>query len=173
MEIGVLRGMTARRIIKKMLTYTDSPTYIGFDLFEQSPEEEGSKGGVVSLRMIKWRLSKFEGARVRLIKGDTNYTLPEYMGPKVDFIFIDGGHSTETILNDFQWSSPWLKPGGVILMDDYYPNIESIGCKTLMDSLPAPWKWELLEPPDSPRGEFIIHMVKVWKDNEAYKKENK
>jgi len=164
MEIGVLNGITARRMIMEMLTYMDKPSYIGFDLFELSPEDEGSKSGVESHWMVKWKLSKFEGAKVRLIKGDTNETLPAYKGPKVDLIFIDGGHSLETIASDFHWSSQWLKPGGVILMDDYYPEIESTGCKQLIDSLPDPWKWELLEPPDSPRGEFIIHMVKVWKN---------
>ena len=60
--------MTAKRMIRAMLSYMDKPLYIGFDLFEPSPEAEGSKKGVESLRLVRWRLSKLEGARVRLIK---------------------------------------------------------------------------------------------------------
>jgi len=167
-EIGILRALTAKRMIRAMLSYMDKPLYIGFDLFEPSPEAEGSKKGVESLRLVRWRLSKLEGARVRLIKGDTNYTLPAYNGPKADFIFIDGGHSLDTIKNDFVWSARWLKEGGIILMDDYYsdkiPCNQFIGCKTLVDSLKSPWKYEILEPADIvPRDGSKINMVKIWR----------
>ena len=56
-----------------------------------------------------------------------------------DFIFIDGGHSVETINNDFNFSLKMIKKNGFIILDDYYHNnknlIKYAGCNNLIDNL--------------------------------------
>lgn len=43
-------------------------------------------------------------------------------GRKVDFVFIDGGHSMEAAQNDYDGWSPWVRPGGALLIHDVFPN---------------------------------------------------
>ena len=47
--------------------------------------------------------------------------------PSVDFLFIDGGHNYDNVINDFNRYSKLVNPGGLIVFDDYLmferPNI--------------------------------------------------
>lgn len=40
----------------------------------------------------------------------------------IKLLFIDGSHRYEDVLLDLQLWAPWVKPGGVIIMDDTDPN---------------------------------------------------
>jgi len=42
-----------------------------------------------------------------------------YDGPKLDWIYIDGDHSYTGVINDLNASLAVVKPGGVIIGDDY------------------------------------------------------
>jgi len=162
MEIGVLRGDTAEVMIRRMAEFGGKRVYVGFDLFEEPPEYEGSKKGVRSARNVADRLDSISrNVEVMLIVGNTRHTLEQYTGPECDFIFIDGGHSLETIDNDFYWADRHLHEDGVILLDDYYFDRDDIGCKTLVHSLPDRWDWRILEPRDCFPNGLSINMVEV------------
>jgi predicted O-methyltransferase YrrM len=64
------------------------------------------------------RLSE-AGINANLIQGNTRITLPAHEG-EYDFAFIDGGHSVETIRSDWENVKRLMKPGGVVVFDDYY-----------------------------------------------------
>jgi len=171
MEIGVLRGDTAEQMIREMIAYSDTPLYIGFDLFEESDSAEFSKGGVKSREKVFNRLDKIGNAKITLVKGNTRDTLKKYHGPKADLIFIDGGHSLETVASDFRHASKLLNPGGVILMDDYYHENPDKGCRFMIDKPPKGWKSEVLKPSNTFPGTGAISIAKMIHASDAPKYE--
>ena len=72
---------------------------------------------------VKSRLAG-TGADVELVKGWTHETLPEYAHAhpdyKADLIFIDGGHSIETIQSDWDNVQSFISKDSVVIFDDYY-----------------------------------------------------
>lgn len=42
----------------------------------------------------------------------------------IDFLFIDGSHVYEDVVNDFELFSPWVKPGALIALHDVQPQWE-------------------------------------------------
>ena len=111
------------------------------------------------------------GAKVNLFKGDTNITLGKQHKklPKMDFIFIDGGHSIKTIENDWKHSRMMMHEKTVVVFDDYFknnePEVRGVGCQTLINSLDKnKYDVEFLEPEDHFEkgwGTLNIRMVKV------------
>ena len=66
-----------------------------------------------------------------LVQGNTNETLKD---ETADFVFLDGGHSYATILNDFEA----VRKSPVILLDDYYAgpiDTDGFGCNRIIDGL--------------------------------------
>jgi hypothetical protein len=54
---------------------------------------------------------------------------------KIDFAFVDGGHTFDYVLVDFFLIDKLLKPGGVIVLDDLsYPSIRSV-CRYVLSNL--------------------------------------
>ncbi len=57
---------------------------------------------------------------IKLIAGDTNKVLKEIDLQKIDFVFLDGGHSYKTVTNDLSILYENMKnQKKVILCDDY------------------------------------------------------
>ena len=59
--------------------------------------------------------------RVDKRKGDTGVILPELLkeGFSFDFCYIDASHAAEDVLRDAVLAWPLIKPGGLIVFDDY------------------------------------------------------
>jgi hypothetical protein len=142
-EIGVWRG---DRSVQFLQLGTRLEQYVGFDLFDDL-----SSALVISESMGRCTATQFQEVEARinqarrgdrpaveLVKGRTDQTLPVFAnahGPEFDFIYIDGGHSIETIQNDWTYSEKLLAPDGLAIFDDYYPNDKSRGAKHLIDEL--------------------------------------
>src|ERR1035437_3667462 len=96
-EIGTHRGARAR------LLKAYCKRYYGFDLWESGSEEidrrESNGKGRSSQAQAAEALA---GADFELIAGNTRETLTAFCarGINADFVFIDGGHSVETIGSD-------------------------------------------------------------------------
>ena len=114
-------------------------SYYGFDLFENLSSEimdkELSKQPP-PMEAVRDELIK-TGAQVRLYKGDTRKILPEVVSslPKMDFIFIDGGHSLETVQNDWNWASRLMDGKTAVVFDDYWPQRTDAGAKPIVDAI--------------------------------------
>lgn len=143
-EVGVAQGEGAVRMAMINLRRGKKVKYIGFDLFESIKQADfarelngknvGSKD-LISQRLdrVKMDYPQFEW---ELVKGDTRETLPAYKFDEVDFAFIDGGHSIETIASDFKALRDVAK---LIVLDDYYESgvdTSKFGCNSLIDSIP-------------------------------------
>ena len=77
------------------------------------------KENLNSLESVSRLLDKYKGS-VELIKGDTNTELRKIDLSKIDFAFVDGGHSYKTTLNDLNILYKNLKnKKKILLCDDY------------------------------------------------------
>lgn len=147
-EIGVWKG---DRAVEFLTRGTRLAEYVGFDLFEDITAELFVREGMgrcftQTMHDVRGRLLGIRRREtdVRLIKGNTTQTLPDFVASckhRYDFIFIDGGHSLDTIDNDWKYASLLLAPDGVCVFDDYYLEDDSMGCKHLVDNLDTS-KWE-------------------------------
>lgn len=77
-------------------------------------------------------MSKFE-ENVELHRGFSENTLPILDLSKVDFCFLDGGHSYETVKNDLTILTNKMKKNSIIICDDY--DQVSYGVKRAVDEL--------------------------------------
>jgi predicted O-methyltransferase YrrM len=145
LEVGVFCGVTSRNICELLNNIHDGDfSYTGFDLFgekidqklnESEPEYIKTqkfsnpfkhiyynlllKENLNSIQSIKKFLKKFK-KKINLVKGDTNITLKETDLNKIDFAFIDGGHSYETTYNDLSILYSSMKnKSKTIICDDY------------------------------------------------------
>ncbi|MEM2130931.1 MAG: class I SAM-dependent methyltransferase [Candidatus Woesearchaeota archaeon] len=140
MEIGIYDGENSLKILEIAKKYNNAReiNYYGFDLFESMDkntyEKEVSKNPL-SQKNIYEKLKK-TNSNIFLFKGNTLKTLPENYKklPKMDLIIIDGGHSLETINNDWNYSKKLMHKNTKVLFDDYWNRLNS-GCKPLIDSL--------------------------------------
>jgi predicted O-methyltransferase YrrM len=142
-EIGTWTGKRASEWMAVSNCY-----YTGFDLFEEGTTEQDKAELNVKTRAemseVAKRLDTTGLYKYTLVRGDTKETLPKMritsapsetfdMHP-FDFCFIDGGHSVETIKNDFEWAYENISEGGTIILDDFYkPEEDGFGCNFLED----------------------------------------
>jgi hypothetical protein len=144
-EIGVFCGVTSRNICELLNVINDGDfSYTGFDLFGEKVEKKLNeeqpeyikdqkfsnplkniyynfllRENLNSVQSINKFLKKFTN-NVNLVKGDTNKTLKKIDLSKVDFAFIDGGHSYQTTYNDLATLYSFMKDKSkTILCDDY------------------------------------------------------
>ena len=140
LEIGTWNGDNAVRMISAAkAVWGNDVSYIGYDLFEDATSETDAKEfNVKPHSNYQDVLDKLldTGAQISLVQGDTNQTLTEVIA---DFVFIDGGHSVETIGADYLK----VRKSPVIVFDDYYtpdengemPDISRLGCNKIVESL--------------------------------------
>ena len=145
LEVGVFFGVTSRNICELLNSIHDGDfSYVGFDLFgekigqelnEVEPEYIKSqkfsnpfkhiyynfllKENLNTIESIEKFLKKFK-KNINLVKGDTNKTLKKTNLKKIDFAFIDGGHSYETTYSDLSILYSSMKnKSKTIICDDY------------------------------------------------------
>jgi len=145
LEVGVFCGVTSRNICELLNNIHQGEfSYTGFDLFgekvnqtlnEIEPEYIKNqkfsnpfkhiyynlllKENLNSTESIQKFLKKFK-KNINLVRGDTNKTLKLANLSKIDFAFIDGGHSYETTYNDLNVLYSSMKNRSkTIVCDDY------------------------------------------------------
>lgn len=126
LEIGVFTGVTAKNIcilLKKL--HGNDYSYIGIDLFEEIDREQVSDERAPKiLKATSYSIEstyKFlEGYNVTLYKGKSSEVLKDIPQlNSVDFIFLDGGHSYDTVYSDLRAIIEHAKKDSTILCDDY------------------------------------------------------
>ena len=157
-EVGVNMGNSAEFMCREALRYRKEVNYIGYDLFEDATQEsnasENNGKPATSEEFVRKRLSKIKGLTFDLVRGNTKTTL-HGTDTWADFVFIDGGHSVETIRGDYEA----VKGSPLIVFDDYYTSgadTSKIGCNQIVEGLPH----EIL-PQEDAAGSFLIKMAVV------------
>ena len=169
LEIGTHVGLTARIMIEAAMVHKDDVFYYGFDMFdfmtEEMAVEEHHGKKLPTLNDAAKRLSPFPH---KLKMGNTQKTLPKFKPDRpIDFVFIDGGHSVETIQSDWENVERLMHDNTVVIFDDYYDDTEKVGCKPVVDSLGDEYvveklyTWERTEEEKRDEGVFDTAVVKV------------
>lgn len=141
LEIGVWKGNTAALILHS--SKNKNIIYHGIDVFEGTTGEliENEVSLVAdSKNTIEKKLKKIS-KNVSLHKGYSTDVFPSLQNQSVTFdcIWIDGGHSYETVKFDFDNYSKLLSKGGIIFIDDYtsdshLPDVKSFVDKELLNN---------------------------------------
>ena len=145
LEIGVFCGVTARNTCDYLFQlHGKNFSYTGIDFFGTHSKSKNDeiepkflknqkfsnpfkniyynyiiKENLNSLESVKNLLKKYE-KNINLIAGDTNTALNKINLKNLDFAFIDGGHSYQTVMNDLTNLYQNLKgKNKVLLCDDY------------------------------------------------------
>ena len=140
MEIGIFHGVTARNVCELLyLIHGKNFTFTGIDLFlneseimndEFVPSNKFSNPlktiyfkhllGInpYSMSAVLKLLEKFKD-NINIIKGDSNKVLKKINLDKIDYVFLDGGHKYETVINDLEQLTKVIYNNGTILCDDY------------------------------------------------------
>ena len=139
LEIGVFHGVTARNVCELLYKiHGNDFKYVGLDLFEKSDQNKFevipssnfknpfkkfyhqyiTRQDPYSIEAVSNLLKKFKN-QVHLIKGNSNHVLKKMDMSKIDFVFLDGGHQYNTVVNDLNSCMDVLKFNGSILCDDY------------------------------------------------------
>jgi predicted O-methyltransferase YrrM len=156
-EIGVHKGITASQMCEYvLLTTNNNLTYTGYDAFDLVSQEqqiiEVNGKGPANLnaahrhigKMVKRYLDRFT---YELKIGWTTDTLTSPV--LFDFIYIDGGHSYESVSHD--WSM--VKKSKMIVFDDYgMPGVN----KLMREIENSGTKIEYIENTDASRAVAII-----------------
>ena len=153
LEIGVFCGVTSRNICELLKTNFGSDfRYYGLDLFgstktssvdEIEPKFLENQKFSNPLKTIYYNFIKKENLNskisvqnflkkfsqnIELIKGDTRVTLEKVPLSEIDFVFLDGGHSYDTVLSDLQKLYDNMEDNSKIVCDDFagITKIESV-----------------------------------------------
>ncbi len=153
LEIGVFCGVTSRNICELLTTNFGSDfRYYGLDLFGSSktssvdeiePKFLENQKFSNPLKTIYYNFIKKENLNskisvqnflkkfsqnIELIEGDTRVTLEKIPLSEIDFVFLDGGHSYDTVLSDLQKLYDNMKNNSRIVCDDFagITKIESV-----------------------------------------------
>ena len=86
-------------------------------------------------------LEKFKD-NINIIKGDSNKVLKKINLDKIDYVFLDGGHKYETVINDLEQLTKVIYNNGTILCDDYNLSYAP-GVKDAIDTFVATKKFNL------------------------------
>ena len=145
LEIGVFCGVTARNTCDLLEKINGKDfSYIGVDLFGSDQNEKKDeieptflkdqkfsnplkniyynyilRENLNSIKSVSKLLKKYSN-NIKLIAGDTNKVLKEINLQKIDFVFLDGGHSYQTVTSDLSILYESMRgKNKVVLCDDY------------------------------------------------------
>ena len=145
LEIGVFCGVTARNTCDLLEKINGKDfSYIGVDLFGSDQSEIKDeieptflkdqkfsnplkniyynyilRENLNSIKSVSKLLKKYSN-NIKLIAGDTNKVLKEINLQKIDFVFLDGGHSYQTVTSDLSILYESMRgKNKVVLCDDY------------------------------------------------------
>ena len=156
LEVGVFQGVTSRNVCEKLYEINqENFSFYGIDIFEDNDVKIDNremttkhnkisnpfkhimfniilKKNLFSIDSIYNFLNKFKN-NVYLYKGFSNTELPKVDMSSIDMIFLDGGHSYETVKDDLSLILKGIKKKKIIICDDY--DQVDYGVKKAVDEL--------------------------------------
>ena len=156
LEVGVLEGVTSRNVCELLYEmHNNKFTFTGIDLFGEDINTNNKKEFTPisykisnpfkwiyfkiflrmnpnSLECVKFLLRKFNYS-VSLYKGYSKDILNKINFDKIDFVFLDGGHSYRTVKEDLVILISKLKKNSIIICDDY--NVTEYGVRKAVDEI--------------------------------------
>jgi len=120
LEIGTYTGHSLSTILQSKY----KSKFMGIDTFNSWADGKNMNLEKITNDNIK-KFNKYN-YQVNMYKGnskhkDTFNKVKEYFPDGIDLLFIDGDHSYQGILNDFELYFPLVNKNGYIVFDDYLP----------------------------------------------------
>ena len=181
-EVGTWNGGRAIEMALAGFEHSDLFVYHGYDLFEEATNEsddvEMNSKAHNSLKAVNNRLLEFQSKMKErdkdfqffLTKGDTNETLKGFDTKDIDMVYIDGGHSFDTCLSDYNN----LKDVSIVVFDDYFtedkegliaPEEHQGTNQVINDHIADDWRTIVLPSNDKVLGGGLTHLaVTIHKD---------
>ena len=136
----------------EVLTICEIGTYKGGSLFCLT-QAAASNATIISIdidypfeRRMAFRKFAKNNQRIITTKGDTRdpntyeKTRRILKGRKIDFLFIDGDHSFNGVVNDYVRYAPLVKKGGIIAFHDIHPvSAQMENSKAYVGDVPIFW----------------------------------
>ena len=165
LEVGVYQGVTARNVCEVLKEINQNEfKYIGIDLFSTSnllfDKKEKTlkqqkisnpfknfyfnflrKENLNSKKAVSRLLKKFNN-NISLYEGYSDKILNSIDISYIDMVFLDGGHSYETVKKDLKILITKLKKNKIIICDDY--DQKNYGVKRAVDELRLEYKIEMV-----------------------------
>lgn len=154
LEIGTRNGTLAKKMLATCQEVEVNPSYVGIDLFSELMDENIYDSEISqwpnSSESVYLDLTKsFPDCRIELLQGFSNKALEKLVGQEFDLIIIDGGHSFETVLSDWNYAQKLIKSTGSIVFDDYTNEKGltkgNIGVKKVIDSYIDTKTWQIVK----------------------------
>ena len=92
-----------------------------------------------SKECVEYLLKKFKKS-INLYKGYSKNVLSQINLKNIDFVFLDGGHSYETVKEDLNILTSNLQRKSIIICDDY--NISHYGVKKAVDEIKGNYEFK-------------------------------
>ena len=181
-EIGTWNGARAIEMAATAFKHVDHVHYLGFDLFEtasgQTDQIELNVKPHYALNTVTELLEEFAKKiapigkifTFSLVRGNTNQTMIGHNYDEFDLAFIDGGHSYETVKNDYSF----LTDVPVVVFDDYYSPAsertlteEQLGIIKVFHSAVPKRKYVMSSTDRTAHGTFV-HLAVVLADHEPF-----
>ena len=161
LEIGVFTGVNAKNICEYLYSiHKNDFKYFGLDLFEDYDDRNDNEIAPTSIRGYKQKFSnplkhiyynifkneqlnsissvnnflKRFKSNISLVKGDTKDTLKNIDLSNFDMVYVDGGHSYNTVYYEINYLLDHTKNNCFILCDDYLHS-EAKGVKEAIDKI--------------------------------------
>jgi predicted O-methyltransferase YrrM len=116
-ELGVYLGDSTFWFLDNLLTHPESKIY-SVDTFEGSPEY-GISFEIVKHKFMT-RLNKHKDKKkVNVVQEYSHEALRQLSRIKADVAYIDASHIASDVITDAVLTFPLIKPGGIIIFDDY------------------------------------------------------
>lgn len=109
LEVGSYEGMSAMWAIEKILTHPTA-TITCIDIFDDERIEATFDRNVIATGTPE---------KIIKVKGPSEHMLCSFKPNTYDFIYIDGCHLPKWVLSDAVMAWELLKPGGLMIFDDY------------------------------------------------------
>lgn len=144
MEIGVKNGENAKNMVGEAIKdfAPEEVKYFGFDTFDGDKKKRTEE-----------KLSE-TGCGFELFEGDSKETLPEKVNilPKMDLIFIDGGHGYEVVKSDWENSKKLIHSDTAV----FFHNYDFSGPGRVVDEISVrDFTVEILDPESDYRTAFV------------------
>lgn len=154
-EIGVNKGWYSRYLcsIPGLKLYCIDPWLSYPDYVENHHDQNGMDGAyLIAKRRMK-------GYNCELIRKTSLEAVKDVADNSLDFVFIDGNHSFEFVVDDISAWSKKVRPGGIVAGHDYWNSINErpwTECKTQMERM------RLCQVKDVVDAWTKAHQIKPW-----------
>lgn len=143
LELGIWAGTSAAWMLENVLTHPDAQ-YVGVDAWDLYPHSryttEGKQWveGQARANLAKW------SDKVVIYKGLTRDVLPCLVEgqEQFDIAYIDAGHYYAEVMADLAAVWSLVKPGGLIICDDYRGHFDSVhrAVDEFLEARPDQWR---------------------------------